>query len=244
MRLFALIGYPLTHSFSQKYFTEKFQREHILDAEFHLVSLENIHELQNELLAKNNLKGFAITIPHKKNILPFLHETTVEVAKMGACNCVKVENGKLIGHNTDVNGFEQSLIKQLQPHHKKALVLGTGGASAAVEYALHKLGINYTLVSRNNTVDNCISYEAINEQLLQEYTLIINTTPLGTYPKVDEAPALPYEFITDKHYLFDLVYNPSETLFLQKGKRAGAATQNGYEMLVIQAEENWKIWNS
>jgi len=245
MRLFALIGYPLSHSFSEKYFTEKFIREQITDATFKLFPIETIELLPQMIQSNGNLNGFAITIPHKKTIIPYLYSKTDAVKKMGACNCVRIIDGKLYGHNTDVIGFEQSFIQYLQPNHTKALVLGTGGASAAVEFVLQKLAIDYVLVSRTkNIAQNILSYADINDAIMKEYSVIINTTPLGTFPNVDEAPAIPYELISSQHYLFDLVYNPAETKFLQLGKLAGATTKNGYDMLVLQADENWKIWNT
>jgi len=245
MRLFALIGYPLSHSFSEKYFTEKFIREQITDATFKLFPIETIELLPQMIQSNGNLNGFAITIPHKKTIIPYLHSKTDAVKKMGACNCVRIIDGKLYGHNTDVVGFEQSFIQYLQPNHTKALVLGTGGASAAIEFVLQKLAIDYVLVSRiKNIAQNILSYADINDAIMKEYSVIINTTPLGTFPNVDEAPAIPYELISSQHYLFDLVYNPAETKFLQLGKLAGATTKNGYDMLVLQADENWKIWNT
>jgi len=244
-RLYALIGFPLAHSFSERYFNAKFEKEGIKDTVFKSFSFESIDGINDIIKANPDLKGFAITIPHKKSILPFLNEVTEEVKLMGACNCVRIEDGKLFGFNTDVVGFEQSFIKKLQPHHTKALILGGGGAAAAVEFVLHKLHIDYRFVSRTpNKQKSVLSYEDINEDILKEYTIIINTTPLGTFPKVDEAANIPYQLLTPRHYLFDLVYNPAETKFLRLGKEQGAAVENGYEMLVLQAEENWKIWNS
>ena len=216
MRLFALIGFPLTHSFSEKYFTEKFIREGITDASFKAFSIEQIDTLQSLLQQHTNLAGFCITIPHKKAVLPYLNNSTTAVKLMGACNCVRVKDGKLFGHNTDVLGFEHSFAPLLQPHHTKALVLGTGGASAAVIYVLNKLGIDYRVVSREqNTELNYLQYEAIDALVMADYSAIINTTPLGTFPMVDDAPRLPYQLITPQHYLFDLVYNPAETVFLK-----------------------------
>jgi shikimate dehydrogenase len=245
MREYGLIGYPLSHSFSQKYFTEKFLKEGINDAVFHAFSIPAVTDVLDVLKQHPQLKGFAITIPYKKAIIPFLTEATPGVQQMGACNCVKIDGGQLKGYNTDVIGFEKSFIQHLQPHHTKALILGTGGAAAAVEYTLQKLGIGYSFVSRTADGEkNTLGYADITGDLLQAYTVIINCTPLGTYPKTDEAPQLPYQLLTAKHYLFDLVYNPPLTKFLQLGQQQGATIQNGYEMLVLQAEENWKIWNS
>lgn len=244
-REFGLIGYPLSHSFSQKYFTGKFEREGITDAVFHAFSIPSINDLNDVLQKHPLLKGFAITIPYKREVIPFLTEISPEVKQMNACNCVQIRNGKLIGYNTDAIGFEKSFIKLLQPPHKKALILGTGGASSAVEFALQKMGIACRFVSRTaNKENNILSYADLSEAILKEYHVIINCTPLGTYPKTEEAPDIPYRLLTKDHYLFDLVYNPSKTKFLALGEEKGATIQNGYEMLVLQAEENWKIWNS
>ncbi len=244
MREYGLIGYPLSHSFSQKYFTQKFLREGIQNAVFHTFSIPSIADLQGVLHKHPALDGFCITIPYKKAILPFLHQASAAVKQMGACNCVKIEGDRLIGYNTDVVGFEKSFIQKLQPHHTKALILGTGGAAAAVEYTLKKLGIAYRFVSRTaNVTENILGYADLDASAMQSHTVIINCTPLGTYPKTDEAPSIPYGLLTPQHYLFDLVYNPPLTKFLRLGQAQGAATHNGHEMLEIQAEENWKIWN-
>lgn len=242
MRTFGLVGYPLTHSFSQKYFTEKFHQLGITNAAYLNFSIPTIDELAEILIAHPDLCGFNITIPHKKHVLSFLHEQTDTVKQMGACNCVKISNGKLIGYNTDVVGFEQSLKPFLKPNHQQALILGSGGAAAAVEYVLNKLNIQFKIVSRDPSPHQ-ISYDALNEELMASHTLIVNTSPVGQYPAVQEAPAIPYAYIGSQHHLFDLIYNPTETLFLQKGKAQGATIQNGSEMLVLQAEESWRIWN-
>jgi len=241
MKLYGLIGYPLSHSFSKKYFEEKFIKESISGVAFENFSIDNIG-LLSEILLKNGLQGLAVTIPYKRAVIPFLKEYTPAVEKMNACNCIKIREGQLFGYNTDVIGFEQSFIRQLQPHHSKALILGTGGASSAVEFVLNQLNIAYKFVSRT-AKEGQLVYTDLNRDYLEEYTLIINASPLGTYPKAEECPDIPYQFLSARHYLFDLVYNPTETMFLQKGKEKGAAIQNGYEMLVLQAEENWKIWN-
>lgn len=245
MREYGLIGYPLSHSFSQKYFTEKFLKEGIVDAVFHAFSIPTINELSEVLQQHPALKGFAITIPYKRAVIAYLTNASSAVNETGACNCVKLEGGELKGYNTDVIGFENSFIKYLQKHHTRALVLGTGGAAAAVEYVLRKLQIPYACVSRTADAErNIPRYDDLTVEMIKNHPIIINCTPLGTYPKTDDAPAIPYEALTPEHYLFDLVYNPPLTKFLQLGKEIGATIQNGYEMLVIQAEENWKIWNS
>ncbi len=242
MRTFGLVGYPLTHSFSQKYFTNKFHQLGISNAAYINFSIPSINELEDILKAHTNLVGFNVTIPHKKHIIPFLNEQTDAVKQIGACNCVKILDGKLMGYNTDVVGFEQSLKPFLNTYHQKALVFGSGGAAAAVEYVLNKLQIQYKIVSRN-PISNQLSYEALNRDWIETHTILINTSPVGQYPSVNDAPAIPYEFIGNQHHLFDLIYNPSETLFLQMGKAQGATIQNGAEMLVLQAEESWRIWN-
>ena len=244
MRQFGLIGFSLSHSFSKKYFDEKFVREGITDADFENFSLDTI-VLLKELIKNKNLLGLAVTIPYKREVIPFLNEVTDAVKQMNACNCIKIREGRLVGYNTDVVGFELSFVKHLQPQHKNALILGTGGAASAVEFVLQKLGIPYRFVSRKKD-DNgqLLTYDQLNETILKESQIIINCSPLGTYPKVEEAPAIPYDLITPHHYLFDLVYNPTETKFLRLGKEKGAVIQNGYDMLVLQAEANWKIWNA
>ncbi|HEU0227596.1 MAG TPA: shikimate dehydrogenase [Arachidicoccus soli] len=241
MNKYGILGFPLSHSFSQKYFHQKFLKEGIENALFENYEIADIAGVSS-LIQDPDLKGFCITIPHKKNILPYLSESTDAVKKMGACNCVNIRNGKLFGYNTDVIGFEKSFIPHLKSHDKKALILGTGGAAAAVQFVLEKLEIDYKFVSRNKTAGN-FSYEELDKNILDNYKIIINCSPLGTFPKIDEKPPIPYQFISSAHYLFDLVYNPPLTKFLSLGKEKGARVQNGYEMLEIQAEENWRIWN-
>ncbi len=242
MRLYGLLGYPLSHSFSQKYFTEKFQNLGLLDAAYENFSLPNISELQTILDNREGLEGFNITIPYKKDVLKFLDHASQAVQEIGACNCVRIIQGKRYGYNTDVVGFEQTLAPFLKPHHQKALILGTGGASAAVEWVLRKKGIQYQSVSRTASA-NTLSYEQIDQAIIETHTLVINTTPLGMYPNIDASPNLPYQYMNEQHHLFDLVYNPTETQFLTKGKAQGASIQNGWEMLILQAEESWRIWN-
>lgn len=243
MRRFGLLGYPLSHSFSQKYFTEKFAQLGLTDCVYENFSLPDMAAFADVLQSKKDLRGFNITIPYKKQVLAFVDEVSPVVKAIGACNCVNIKDGKRIGHNTDVVGFEQSLRPFLKAHHTRALVLGTGGASAAVVYVLQKLGIAVQYVSRTAS-ERAIAYEQVDEALLASHQLIVNTTPLGMYPNVEDCPPLPYQFITPLHHLYDLIYNPAETKFLAKGKAKGATVQNGQEMLVLQAEESWRIWNS
>jgi len=243
MKLFGLIGYPLSHSFSKKFFTDKFQLEGIDDCRYELFPIEKIEDL-NTLLAKHiDLSGLNVTIPYKELVIPFLHELSPAVQSIGACNCISIVNGKLIGYNTDVIGFQKTFEPKLKSHHTKALVLGTGGAAKAVHHVLKSKGIEFIEVSRTAR-GKIISYDQLGEDLVSSHTLIINTTPLGMYPDVEIAPELPYHAMGPEHYLYDLVYNPNPTLFLKKGMQQGATTENGSEMLRIQAEESWKIWNA
>jgi len=244
MRRYGLIGYPLTHSFSQKYFTEKFEREGISGCVYVNFPIASIDELP-AVLADPELCGLNVTIPYKEQVLAFLDERSPVVAAIGACNCIRIEGGILTGHNTDVVGFEQSLLPKLGSHHRRALVLGTGGAAKAVEYVLGRLGIAYRLVTRRPRAGTSdLGYEQVDAAVLRSHTLVVNTTPLGMYPKVDECPSLPYEAAGPEHYFFDLVYNPDRTLFLLKAGERGAVVENGHEMLLLQAEESWRIWNS
>jgi shikimate dehydrogenase len=242
MRLYGLIGYPLSHSFSKKYFTEKFEREGLKDSQYELFPVSSIEELPQLLEKHPELCGLNVTIPYKEQVLSYLHSENELVKAIRACNCIDIRNGRLKGYNTDVIGFERSLLEQWQPHHKKALILGTGGVSKAVQYIMQKMGLAYRYVSRKPGVHN-YSYEQLTSAIMQEYTLIVNTTPLGMYPNVTEAPPIPYEALTPRHYLFDMVYNPDKTLFLKMGEEKGAAIKNGADMLKIQADESWEIWN-
>lgn len=243
MRRFGLIGYPLSHSFSQKYFTDKFRQENIRDCLYENFPLEDIAGLPAVLAQYQDLAGLNITIPYKEKVIAYLHEQSPVVQEIGACNCIRFRDGKLYGYNTDVTGFQRSLEPLLLPTHRKALILGTGGASKAVEYVLRQKGIEYHIVSRSPEGLKQVDYEWVNETNLQEHTLLVNTTPLGMFPNIDSCPPIPYQFLTPAHYLFDLVYNPPVTKFLQLGQERGARIKNGADMLVIQAEESWKIWN-
>lgn len=239
MRKFGLIGFPLSHSFSKKYFTDIFSQEGI-DARYDNYPLKDISEVSS-LFNDPMLEGINVTIPFKEAILPYLTEQSDAVKEIGACNCVSIRDGKRIGYNTDVIGFRRSLEKKLKADHRKALVLGTGGAAKAVLYVLRNKSIDAVQVSRTTSA-TALSYDDLTEALVSEYKLIINTTPLGMFPEVDQCPALPYEAIGTSHYLYDLVYNPAKTLFLQKGEEQGAVIENGHDMLIIQADESRKIW--
>ena len=243
MKRYGLIGFPLTHSLSQQYFTQKFIDQGIQDCVYERFSIPSIGDLRDILKTHPDLCGFNITIPYKKEVLAFLTERSKAVEEVGACNCVKIIDGNLIGYNTDVIGFENSLIPFLKPLHNKALVLGTGGAALAIVYVLQKLGIHFSYVSRTATSGQ-LAYNDLDASVLAAYTLIINTTPLGMFPNIEACPAIPYDLLTPEHHLFDLTYNPAVSTFLAKGMQMGATIQNGQQMFVEQAEQSWRIWNS
>lgn len=242
---YGLLGYPLGHSFSKKYFLSKFEREGI-DADFENFEFEHASDMESIILGMSRLKGFAVTIPHKQSVIALLDDTDDAVDHIGAVNCVKIDRGagriSLKGYNTDIIGFEESFKEHLKASHKTALVLGTGGASKAVEYVLDKLDISYEMVSRQKSENN-LCYEDISAQKLKNIQVVINTTPLGMFPEIATCPTLPYEAFTSDHYCYDLVYNPIETLFLAKAKAYGAKVKSGLDMLELQAEANWRIWN-
>ncbi len=260
MKKYGLIGFPLTHSFSKKYFTEKFEKEGIEDHSYELFELENLSDFPEFIKANSGLCGLNVTIPHKIGVVFYMNWLEPEAKKVEAINCIKIikesaietafsgevgfvdQEFRLEGYNTDIFGFEHSLKPLLKSHHKKALVLGNGGATRAVKYVLKKLRIPYLVVSRRPKLSH-ISYNQVTAEMIKNYNLIINTTPLGTAPDTAAFPPIPYEAITSKHLLYDLIYNPEKTTFLQKGEAKGATIKNGYEMLVLQAEKSWEIWN-
>lgn len=245
MNCYGLIGFPLTHSFSKRYFTEKFVEMGISDTHhYELFELQDYTQLPQLVQNQPDLRGLNVTIPHKQNVLPYLDEITDAARRIGAVNVIKITNDKrLIGYNSDYYGFRLALEELLPANYKdiKALVLGNGGAAKAVKVALEDMGILYETVTRKPE-ENTILYANVKDYI-SDNQLLINTTPLGTYPDTTTCPALPYELLTEKHYLFDLVYNPETTLFMQKGLDKGAAVKNGYRMLVLQAEKSWEIWN-
>ena len=244
MKQFGLIGFPLGHSFSKKFFTIKFRREKI-KARYDLYELADISAFL-DLKDKPELCGLNVTIPYKEKVMPFLDELDDTAAKIGAVNVIKFirNEGKLIlkGYNSDAIGFENSIKPLLKPHHTKALILGTGGASKAINYTLQKLGIETTFVSRTAKA-GILNYNQLNKEIISENMVIVNASPVGTFPHPDECPDIPYRFLTNKHLLFDAVYNPAETLFLKLGKVYGAKGLNGEAMLTGQAEAAWEIWN-
>ncbi|MBY0477555.1 MAG: shikimate dehydrogenase [Chitinophagaceae bacterium] len=243
MKQFGLIGYPLSHSFSKNYFTKKFQDEGIANCRYELFPIKTITELNILLQQENELQGLNVTIPYKETVLPFLQHVSPAVAEIGACNCIRIKDGQLEGFNTDVIGFEQTLQPLLMPQHTKALILGTGGAAKAVAWVLKQKGIHYQYVSRTQG-EGRMTYEELNANVLSSYTIIINTTPLGMQPNIHQKPSLPYTLLTQQHLCYDLIYNPSKTNFLLEAEKQGAVIKNGEDMLIIQAEESWKIWNA
>ncbi|MBW4888586.1 shikimate dehydrogenase [Mucilaginibacter sp. HMF5004] len=261
MKKFGLIGFPLSHSFSKRYFTTKFENEKIDGHSYELFSLENIKDFPKLLDEHEGLCGINVTVPHKKNIMPYLDWISHDAKEVGAVNCIRVtsespvqaafdgelgvkgHNFKLEGYNTDIYGFEESLKPLLTNAHTKALILGNGGAACAVKYVLGQLDIEYQIVTRR-AEEGCILFGQLTPEMVAGHKLIVNTTPVGTSPNVDECPHIPYEGITPEHLLYDLIYNPAQTLFLTKGIEQGCMTKNGYQMLELQAERSWEIWTS
>jgi shikimate dehydrogenase len=246
MRKYGLIGYPLGHSFSKDFFNRKFESENI-DAEYLNFEMENVKDLKAVLQENPTLCGLNVTLPHKTNVIPLLDEMDRNARLIGAVNVIKFTKGrfgklKLTGYNSDIIGFNKSIEPLLNETHRKALILGTGGASKAICHGLVELGLSAVFVSRTPK-EFCITYDEIMPETMKEYTVIVNTTPLGMYPHVEQAPGIPYDLLTPGHLLYDLIYNPDETLFLQKGKERGAVVKNGLEMLLLQAFESWRIWN-
>lgn len=242
MRKFGLIGYPLSHSFSKSYFEKKFLRENILDAEYQNYPLEKIEDFLPLLAEHKDLVGLNVTTPYKESIIPYLTELDETAKVIGAVNTIKISDGKLIGYNTDAWGFAKSLLGMAHVDMKTALIIGDGGAAKAVKYVLDKIGISHQTVNRTKK-ENCLTFEELSNELIAETRLFIQTTPIGTYPNVNEMPPVPMDAITSKHKAFDLIYNPEETLFLRLMRERGAKTKNGLEMLQAQAEEAWKVWH-
>ena len=261
MKHYGLIGYPLSHSFSKKYFTEKFLRERIAESEYHLFPIEHITELPQLLRDNPELCGLNVTVPYKISVLKYLDWIEADAKSAGAVNCIRISaespveaafsgeigirghDFRLEGFNTDIYGFEMSLKPFLKDHHDQALVLGDGGAARAVKCVLESLGINFKVVTRKPDRDNLL-FNELTARHIKQHTLIVNCTPVGMSPNVDACPPIPYEAINEEHLLYDLIYNPEKTLFLKKGEEQGATIKNGYEMLVLQAEKAWEIWTS
>ncbi|MCD7962837.1 MAG: shikimate dehydrogenase [Rikenellaceae bacterium] len=245
MKVYGLIGYPLGHSFSKKYFSEKFLKEKVNDSRYENYPLDDINKLTAVINDNPDLRGLNVTIPYKQDVIAFLSEMDVTAETIGAVNCIKIyrdgEHPRLKGYNTDVIGFRESLLNMIGNERPRALVFGTGGASKAVLYGLKELGIDYKVVSRKKR-EEIVSYDDVTEETIKEFKLLINTTPLGTFPETQESVEIPYDAVTNEHFLYDLVYNPAETEFLRKGRIKGAMVKNGYEMLILQAEAGYKIF--
>ena len=245
MKKYGLLGYPLGHSFSRNYFNQKFEAERI-DAEYLNFEIPEIKEIKNVIKENPELNGLNVTIPYKEQVIPYLDDLDEDARLIGAVNVIKFSKGlfgelKLKGYNSDIIGFKQSIEPLLKEHHRKALILGTGGASKAVFQGLKQLGVASTFVSRK-AKEYCITYEEITPKVMEQYSVIVNTTPLGMYPNVNACPDIPYDLLTSDHLLYDLLYNPDETLFMRKGKEKGAVVKNGLEMLLLQAFAAWEIW--
>ncbi len=240
---FGLLGRNISYSFSKGYFTEKFSKEHFEGCTYENFDIQEINAFTELVKINPDLNGLNVTIPYKEIVIPFLDKLSKNAIQIGAVNTIKfTKKGKLKGYNTDYYGFKKSLEPLLEPHHKKALILGTGGASKGVAFALDQLDITYTFVSRE-AKENCIDYSLVNATTFDNYQIIINCTPVGTSPNLDLFPLIPYDFFTEKHIAYDLIYNPAETQFLSKAKAQGAQIKNGLDMLIFQAEKAWKIWN-
>ena len=242
MDKYGIIGFPLGHSFSRGFFTEKFARESI-DAQYLNFEIPDANMLREVLHNNPELKGLNVTLPHKQAVIPLLDELSDEAKEIGAVNVIRVRDGKLKGFNSDIIGFTESIKPLLQPWHKKALILGTGGASRAIRVGLTRLGIEWTYVSRTPR-EGMLTYSDLTAEVMQQYMVIVNCSPVGMFPKTGEAPNIPYELLTPKHLLYDLVYNPEETLFMQKGRAQDAIVKNGLEMLHLQAIASWEFWHS
>ncbi|WP_232735158.1 shikimate dehydrogenase family protein [Olleya sp. Bg11-27] len=244
MRKYGLLGKDISYSFSQNYFTLKFKDEAINDATYQNFDIQNIEEFKTSILKTEGLSGVNVTIPYKESIIPFLDRLDKKAEQIGAVNTIKfTKKGHLKGYNTDIYGFKKTIKPHLKKHHKKALILGTGGASKAIAFVLKALKIDFHFVSRQDSEKASYTYNTLTEDIINDHQIIINCSPVGTFPDVDDAPNIPYDGISSQHILFDLIYNPSQTVFLKEGKNRGATTINGYDMLVFQAEKSWKIWN-
>jgi len=246
MKKYGLIGTPLSHSFSKKYFTEKFKLKKIPNCSYDLYDIKNIEDLITILNQNKELLGLNVTIPYKESIFPFLNEIDPIANEIGAVNTLKIDPKKNIlkGYNTDYFGFKKSLKPFINKNHQRALIIGTGGASKAVSYALKELNIDCLFVSRTPVSSDQIPYKDINEYVMKYHQIIVNTSPIGMFPKIDNKPAIPYDYLTAQHLLYDLVYNPKETQFLNEGVKHNCIQINGLQMLILQAEKSWEIWNS
>ena len=247
MELFGLIGYPLKHSFSRAYFNDKFKDEKI-DAEYVNFEIPSIKELKSIIKKEPNLKGLNVTIPYKEQVIPYLDRLTDNARLIGAVNTIRIDRTKgkvkLTGHNTDIIGFKESIEPLLERYHQRALILGTGGAAKAIFYGLKQLDVEPVYVSRKKKDDSYLTYEELTPEVIASHTVIVNCTPVGMWPQVDEAPNIPYQYLTEKHLIYDLLYNPDETKLMRLGKEHGATVKNGLEMLLLQAFASWEFWKS
>ena len=243
MEQYGLIGYPLGHSFSRRFFNEEFFPEHGIEAEYLNFEIPEADGLLEVVRTHPLLRGLNCTIPHKQAIIPLLDEISPEAREIGAVNVIRIRDGRLKGFNSDIIGFMDSLRPLLQPHHRRALVLGSGGASKAVWAGLLRLGLEPTQVSRK-AGEGVLSYEMLSPEVMADHTVVVNCSPVGMFPHVDKCPAIPYELLSGRHLLYDLVYNPLDTLFMQRGRERGATVKNGLEMLRLQALASWKFWHS
>jgi shikimate dehydrogenase len=243
MTIFGLIGRHIDYSFSRGFFSKKFETEQ-LNCHYRNFDLESIESFESIFETSDRIGGLNVTIPYKESVIPFLDDLDPDARTIGAVNTIKIENGKRIGYNTDHFGFQESIKPYLLPSHQKALILGTGGASKAVDFALNTLNIKSYFVSRNATSQAHFGYDNLTAEIISNHSIIVNCTPVGTYPNVEQFPAIPYQALTPSHLLYDLIYNPDETKFLRFGKEAGSKTLNGLKMLELQAEKSWAIWNS
>lgn len=242
---FGLLGYPLGHSFSKSYFEQKFQQLQFGNFTYQLFELEHLHTIRQTLQSYPFLRGFNVTIPHKKDIIAYCDALSEEAQQIGAVNCIQIENQKWIGFNTDYYGFKQSIKPFLEPVHERALILGSGGSALAVKHALTSVGVDVYIVSSSLPAsEKVMHYSQLNSTIFDAFKLIVNTTPLGMFPDTEKAPNIPYAFLNSSHLCYDLIYNPTETLFLKRAKAQGALTLNGLSMLHLQAEKSWEIWNS
>lgn len=243
MHKLGLLGRNISYSFSRNYFKSKFEKEKITNITYENFDIDDISKFPSIIKNTKGLKGLNVTIPYKQVVMPYLDEIDDTAKEIGAVNTIKIEaNGKLTGHNTDCYGFEESLKPYLQHYHKTVLILGTGGASKAIAYVLKKLNLNFHYVSRTPSAEVDFTYADLNETIIKQHDIIINCTPLGTFPNIENCPDIPYHAITSSHILYDLIYNPAETTFLKKGKEKKATTINGLKMLELQAEKSWSIW--
>lgn len=239
MKTFGLVGRNISYSFSRDYFKEKFQKEGLKEVDYLNFDLKDISGF-NSLFQVYDIGGLNVTTPYKEEILSYLHDLDITAKEIGAVNCIGLSKGKMTGYNTDAPAFRDSLIPHLEAAHKRALILGSGGASKAAAYALTQLGIPFQKVSRRGK----LTYADLNREIVENHQIIVNCTPLGTFPHIAEAPEIPYNYLSSEHLLYDMVYNPSETRFLKLGKERGSQIKNGSEMLILQAERSWEIWNA